>query len=236
MSFIVKPLDSHESIGAKLKAMRRRLAISMDTAAESTRIQKKYLVALEADDYHNLPAPIYTRNFLRTYVKMLGGDTAYFLKRFDEERATCDVLVDPMRLPRQKVGWLKFLVAHRIFKSVTVAIVCLGIMMYLGWQIQSLLAAPEITVFEPIDGLATNQARIQVTGQAEEQVELFINSTQVLPDKSGFFSTTVDLERGLNVITIEATKRYSREAVYHRTVVFEDNLSTPSEGEENMIE
>ncbi|MBU0531536.1 MAG: helix-turn-helix domain-containing protein [Candidatus Uhrbacteria bacterium] len=221
MSFKVRQLEDMETIGAKLHAMRRRLAVSLDQAAERTHIQRKYLAALEADDYNTLPEPLYTRNFIRTYAKLLGADVDYFLRRYDEECGTCDVVVDPMRLPRQKVAWAKFLVAHRIFKVTIIAVVGLAIVGYLGWQIRSIMAPPDISIYEPIDGLATNEARVKVSGQAEEQVELWINGVQVILDVDGNFSTVVDLERGLNIIKIEASKRYSKTAELYRTVVFE---------------
>ncbi len=224
MSFLIRQLEDPETIGAKLKQMRRRLAIPIEEAAHRTRIQKRYLKALEADAFCNLPEPIYTRNFLRTYVKMLGGDVNYFLKRYDEECGTCDVLVDPLRLPRKKVAWFKFLVAHRILKTLIIAVLGLGITGYIGWQIQSVLKPPVITVYEPMDGIATDKARVNVTGKTNEQVELFVNGSQVLPDASGYFSTVVDLERGLNIITIEGSKRYSRKAIFYRTVVFEEDV------------
>lgn len=221
MSFKVRQLEELETIGAKLHAMRRRLAISLDQAAERTHIQRKYLAALEADDHKNLPEPLYTRNFIRTYAKLLDADIDYFLRRYDEECGTCDVLVDPMRLPRQKVAWAKLLVAHRIFKIVIIALAGLAIIGYLGWQISAVMAPPEISLFEPMNGLATLEARVNVSGQTEEQVELWINGVQVILDQDGYFSTVVDLERGLNIIKIEASKRYSKTAELYRTVVFE---------------
>jgi len=221
MSFKVRQLEDMETIGAKLHAMRRRLAISLDQAADRTHIQRKYLEALEADDYATLPEPLYTRNFIRAYAKLLGADVDYFLRRYDEECGTCDVIVDPMRMPRQKVAWAKLLVAQRIFKIAIIAIIGLAIVGYLGWQVGAVMAPPEISLFEPDDGLATSEARVNVSGQAEEQVELWINGAQVILDKEGYFSTVVDLERGLNIIKIEATKRYSKTAELYRTVVFE---------------
>lgn len=234
MSFIVRQLEEDETIGTKLHQMRRRLAMTLDTAAQRTRIQRRYLEALEADDWKALPAPMYTKNFLRTYVKMLGGDVDYYLNRYEEERGTCDVIVDPLRLPRQKVGWIKFLVAHRIVKFSIFAVIVAGIIIYLGLQINAIMAPPEIIVYEPHDDLATEQARLEVSGYVEGQAEIWVDGNQVLPDSTGYFHTVIDLERGLNIVTIEGARRYSRKSTIYRTVVFEggnkginlDELST----------
>jgi len=210
-------------MGQKLNQMRRRLTISLEMAAKATRIQQRYLEALEKNNHNKLPEPIYTRNYIKTYVKFLGGDPGYFLQRYEEECGTCDLLVNPMRLPRQKIGWIKLLAAHRLLKISIVALFCLAFAGYLGIQIQSILAPPEIVLYQPNNDIATDQAEILVSGQIEQRAEIWINDIKVLPDQSGFFSTEVDLERGLNIITIEGAKRYSKKATLYRTVVFESS-------------
>lgn len=221
MSFAVRPLEEQETLGAKLKQMRRRLAISMEQAAAKTNIQQHYLKALEGDDHNSLPEPIYTRNFIKRYVKFLGGDVKYFLKRFDQECGRCGVIPDHMRLPRQRVRRTKLLASHRLIKIGAVAVLCLSLAGYLGWQINSLMKAPTIILIEPEDGVIINQARVTVAGQVETRVQVWINGINILPDQSGYFSTLVDLERGPNIINIEAAKRYSKKAILYRTVVFE---------------
>jgi len=223
MSFVVRPLEERETLGIKLNQMRRRLAVSLDMAAEATRIQRRYLEALERNDHGDLPEPLYTRNYIKTYVKFLGGDVGYFLKRYEEERGTCDVLVNPMRLPRQRVRWTKLLATHRLFKIAIVAILCLAIAAYIGLQIQSILSPPDITLFEPENGTAITEAQITVAGQINGRTDVWVNGIKILPDQSGNFSTLVDLERGLNVITIEGAKRHSKRATLYRTVVFESS-------------
>ncbi|MFH1142748.1 MAG: helix-turn-helix domain-containing protein, partial [Candidatus Uhrbacteria bacterium] len=85
MSFIVRELNNKVPFGTKLNQMRRRLAISLDMAAEATRVQRHYLEALEKNDFITLPEAIYTRNFIKTYVSYLGGDVGYFLKCYEQE-------------------------------------------------------------------------------------------------------------------------------------------------------
>ena len=42
--------------------------------ASNTKISKRYLRAIEADDYATLPAKVYTRGFVRLYASVLGLD------------------------------------------------------------------------------------------------------------------------------------------------------------------
>ena len=48
--------------------------LTLEDAERSTRISRKFLVALEEHNYSVFPAPIYARGFLRTYCRYLGVD------------------------------------------------------------------------------------------------------------------------------------------------------------------
>ena len=58
-------------IGATLRTAREQRGISIDTAAEATKIRSSYLVALEEEDFERLPGPTYARGFLRSYSCLL---------------------------------------------------------------------------------------------------------------------------------------------------------------------
>lgn len=60
------------SVGAHLRALRERRRISLEEIARSTRVLHHYLEALEADDYTVLPAPVFTKGFIRAYCQVLG--------------------------------------------------------------------------------------------------------------------------------------------------------------------
>jgi hypothetical protein len=61
-------------IGASLEEARNRAGLSIDEAADATKIRVKYLAALEAEDWAVLPSTAYAKGFLRTYARMLGLD------------------------------------------------------------------------------------------------------------------------------------------------------------------
>ena len=70
---------------------------------------------------------------------------------------------------------------------------------------------------------------VEVAGRVFEEAEVYIDGEQILLNQDGTFVAQVDLERGLNLITVEAKKRYSRTSRVDRRVVFEektDDLST----------
>ncbi len=60
-----------------------------------------------------------------------------------------------------------------------------------------------------------------MTGKADDGAQVVINGERVLMLADGYFEKEVVLERGLNVITVEGSKRYSKSAVTRRRVILE---------------
>ncbi|MFA9262750.1 MAG: helix-turn-helix domain-containing protein, partial [Undibacterium sp.] len=83
--FIRKKVESL-TLGEKLKKLRQQYRMSYAEIAKATRIQAKYLEALENGAYEKLPAEVYIRGFLRSYARYLGLDDEAFLKLYDKEK------------------------------------------------------------------------------------------------------------------------------------------------------
>lgn len=63
-----------ETIGQRLKQIRLSRQISIEKAAEATRVRAHYLQALEADNYSAMSSAAQSRGFLRLYADFLGLD------------------------------------------------------------------------------------------------------------------------------------------------------------------
>lgn len=74
---------SRQGIGEILRRERRVRRVSIEEVGQTTRIPTATLRRLEADDYENLPAPVYTRGFVQAYARALGIDAAPLLRQFD---------------------------------------------------------------------------------------------------------------------------------------------------------
>lgn len=60
--------------GAALKAYRVAKGVSLRDIANESKIGVRFLEYLEADRFHDLPAPVYIRGFLREYARACGLD------------------------------------------------------------------------------------------------------------------------------------------------------------------
>lgn len=61
-----------QTVGVKLRQEREQQKIRLDKIAEDTRINLRYLEAIEADDASALPGEFFYRAFIRQYAKYLG--------------------------------------------------------------------------------------------------------------------------------------------------------------------
>ena len=71
------------SFGERLKREREMRNVSLEEIAESTKIGKRNLLALETEEFNKLPGGIFNKGFVRAYAKYLG---------LDEDQAVTDFL------------------------------------------------------------------------------------------------------------------------------------------------
>jgi len=75
------------SVGSYLRGLRQRRGVSLDEISRSTRVPQRYLESLEGDDFATLPAPPFTRGFIRAYCQALHEPPDEALACYDADRA-----------------------------------------------------------------------------------------------------------------------------------------------------
>src|SRR6266571_4916117 len=91
-------------LGETLRRARLAKGITFEDAERVTRIPRKYLEALELEDYGRLPAPVYARGFLRSYSGYLGLDAAELLPFFPVGHVE-EPKLDPLPEVKQQRTW-----------------------------------------------------------------------------------------------------------------------------------
>src|SRR3972149_4671193 len=89
-------------LGSRLVRARESRGLTLEDAERDTRISRRYLQALESEQYEVIPAPVYARGFLRSYSQYLGLDPQEMLTLFprEEDPAYANVQV-PSRASRE---------------------------------------------------------------------------------------------------------------------------------------
>lgn len=97
-------------LGNTLSRARRARAITLEDAERDTHVSRRYLQALETEDFNLFPAPVYARGFLRTYSRYLGLNPEELIRVFPNGDLTVDMTPLPTisRPPSQviNVNWL----------------------------------------------------------------------------------------------------------------------------------
>lgn len=92
-------------LGTWLVRAREARGLTVEDAERDTRISRRYLQALESENFEVIPAPVYARGFLRSYSQYLGLDPAEMLSLFPgDDDAPAPVIGGPRGNQSGNVG------------------------------------------------------------------------------------------------------------------------------------
>jgi transcriptional regulator with XRE-family HTH domain len=93
-------------LGNTLSRARRARGITLEDAERDTHVSRRYLSALESEDFGSFPAPVYARGFLRTYSRYLGLNPDELIRVFPNNDLTVDLAPLPSvsRPPGQAIN------------------------------------------------------------------------------------------------------------------------------------
>src|SRR5690625_7749719 len=91
-------------IGETLREAREEKGYTLEDIQEITKIQKRYLIAIEQDDFHSLTGKFYARAFIKEYAQVMELDTTELLQNLDEEKIQTkrDETIQYTRMERSK--------------------------------------------------------------------------------------------------------------------------------------
>ena len=88
------------SFGEELRREREIRGISLKEIADATKISKRFLEAIERNDHKTLPAPVFTRGFVREYARYLGLSADEIVNRYNYAAAGDDRIEQSAHLER----------------------------------------------------------------------------------------------------------------------------------------
>ena len=98
------PGEAREGPGETLQAARLAMEVSCREVAEALNLPIETVEAIEANDYERLPAPVFTRGYIRAYAKLLELDSDPVVARFplgESETQTAEVAITPAANPME---------------------------------------------------------------------------------------------------------------------------------------
>ena len=207
-----------KTIGEILREERQQHHLSIDKLAQKTRIKKKYLQALENNQFNQLPAATFVKGYIKIYSQMFGFDyqpLIALLRRDFRESVKGQLVprefIKPLLKKRQLWGPATFIVLG-------LALTFIILISYVGFQWYELAQPPDLKIISPVkDSLVA--ARVSVSGQTDTDAIVTINSQPVALQSDGSFKSEVYLPReGVNTISIEAQDRRGKITLIQRLV------------------
>jgi cytoskeletal protein RodZ len=204
-------------VGETLQAARERKGVDLYRAERDTKIRLRYLSALEDGDYAELPAPVYTKGFLRNYAIYLGLEPDDILERWrdemEQQRTATRVAVIPPPMPIVEPGGRRLHLTPSMVVAGLVGVVVLLFVGYIGIQLLRFAAVTPLALTNPPDviwqttdasitlaGTSSPGARIHITGPGDQIYD-------PLADAAGQWQQEVTLAHGKNTFQIVASER-----------------------------
>ncbi|HET8570198.1 MAG TPA: helix-turn-helix domain-containing protein [Candidatus Limnocylindria bacterium] len=228
-------------LGETLRSQRERMGITLEQAAEDTRIREKFLRALESGDHQGLPGAVYTKGFLRNYADYLGLDADELVALYVSERGGAEPPreFEPMRpISRKSV-----VLTPAIIIPFLVLIAVAGFVAYLYYQFSTFAVPPRIEIVEPAGDTIATSAELVVRGRTLPDARVTIRVfpgpetiSDVRPGADGSFERTITLKPGSNHIEVQVLDAAGKVNQATRTVRFEAPAATASPGAALVLE
>ncbi len=204
-----------DSLGKTFRRRRLELKLTLDAVATETRIQKRFLKAIEKTDYSELPHTVNSLGFVRRYSRLLGLNSKSAASKYLAQRGT---LPTPSR-KSASVSLRAPLIGSRLIIRLVLAALALVVLSYIGWQLLILTSPPELALNSPTANQALSTSSITVSGNTTPGADVRINGQIVYVADDGSFSLKLDLAEGVNTIEAVASNSHNRTTTLERTVV-----------------
>ena len=199
-----------DSLGLFLKETRQNTNISLGQIAKDTNIAKKYLEALENEEYSIFPGDTYLKGFLRSYSEYLNLDPDEIVKRYERIKiAESPTPIDKL-IPKPKINLRPFFVIFVMLLFVS-GIIYGGLLLY-----------KKVLINKNNPQIAKKVTKKKPKKKEKEELDSFKISFK---DKEKVFN----LKKGDTVDFITQDNKYTLK-VKELTpiVVIEDQLGTPT--------
>jgi cytoskeleton protein RodZ len=217
----------NNSLGDLLKNTRLKYKLKLHHITEFTNIRRSYIVAIENNNWDQLPDLTYAKNFVLCYAKFLELDTAKIINRFDLEvtkyqakNSTPTSQFQPKRT---------FVVTPRLLTTLFAILIVIGVGCYAYFQINYLAQIPKLQINEPADYTQVVVNKVQISGQTDPDNTIYINNQPLTTDKHGNFSTPIQLQNGYNIIQVTAENKIGKKTTATKVIIANLDNSTDKE-------
>lgn len=194
-----------KTVGQIIRSARLKRGFSIDQISSLTKIDSRYITALEEDDFSKLPSETFAKGFIRNLSQRLDLNPGELIAIFRRDYRLPEQFPPSKRsrrlfLPDNTAQFLPFILGGLVF------------IIYLIFQFRAIVTPPKLRLSSPVEG-AVLVSPVEIEGETAIDATVFINDeTKVRPDSTGHFLARVNLPIGETIIEIKTVNRFSRSA------------------------
>ena len=226
--------------GEVLKKKRESLGKNLDVVSLDTKIQKRFLIYIEKNEFDRFESEIFLTGFIKIYSDYLNLDTHKVLALYRRSNPSGISKKEEPKKNKRKIK-ISNLLTPKIIITTLLATFLLSIFAYIGIQIYKFQSPPELEISQPLNESTVEEEKILVKGSTLNTAVLEINEKPVVVNEDGSFESEIQLNPGINTITIRAQKNSNNilETVETLKVTYnkpkEDIEEEPEEDKANII-
>jgi len=227
--FVTKQLGKKSrGLGTVLKTARSKADMTLEQVEGITKVPRKYLEALELGEFNRLPAEAYNLGYVRCYAQALHLNPDKIIALYKQERSdkwhqnpAAKVSFSPKRM-----GDWQFLVTPKLIGILGLVILFGGVGLYIASELKRFTSPPALEITSLPTESTSRTDSITLAGTTNDGAILTINSEPIFVGADGHFSQPVQLNPGVNQITLQAKNRADRVALKNIQVLYNPNLAS----------
>ncbi len=228
--FCYKPLKKPERLPDIFRSRREERGWSVASRELAGVIPAKYIQALEAGRFEQLPkARAHRLAYVRQYATILGLNPLECAEQFLHEQGLSDLSHEPKKTILTPIKNLSRATVSLFIRNAAVAAVIMLFIGYLGWQVKTIAEPPVLALVSPEDGMIVREKTITVEGTTSPGTKLTLNGQELTLDSKRSFRVPLTLTYGLNNLTFVAQKKRGKTTtrVVHVIVKADTALNSP---------
>lgn len=211
--------SADDLIGSELRKIREGKRLDLLEVAKETKINIKYLEAIELGDFRKLPKGVYGKRFIEEYAIYLGIDPQEMLTIYEPEYVNQKKKYAKRLFVKKVSKTHRFLTIPRIIKNSIIIFVIVVCVLYLGYYIKNIIEPPQLELLNLKEDTVFTKHNINIIGKTDKEAEVLVNDEIVLTDNEGNFTKEINLKTGLNVVSVEVQKKHSKKRIIQRNII-----------------
>jgi cytoskeletal protein RodZ len=202
------------SVGEVLKKTREKKGLTLEQVEKDIKIRKKFLEAIENDDWRSFSSKIYIDGLIKNYSNLLDLDVNKMMAFFRREYEKTEEVKFKKRISSQ------YLTPET--KKVVISGVGLIILFFLGYFIYQLnlyFSPPRLDIIQPTTNTFKREERIKIIGKTEKEASILILGERVYQNKEGIFEYYFPLKIGDNQLQIEVVGANGKKSIIKKDYI-----------------